>query len=90
MLRVYLSTRWVEDRLGHAHDLETDSVPEVEAENFSQKAAVVSRYNSEKEYGFAEAGLPRSIFIHRSVLKQAEIEVIRQGRCAVLAGPTFR
>lgn len=36
-------------------------------------------YDPERGFGFAEAGLPQSVFIHRSVLEQSKIEIIEPG-----------
>jgi cold shock CspA family protein len=78
-LRVELRARWVEQRSTHGSDSEIETVPANEADNFSQKAAVMKWYNRERGYGFADAGLPRDIFIHRSVLEQARIDTLDKG-----------
>ena len=51
-----------------------------ETENFSHREAIVSWYDSERGYGFAEAGLGKSIFVHRTTLEQAGIDLIEKGR----------
>ena len=50
-----------------------------ETENFSHREAIVSWYDPERGYGFAEAGLGRSLFVHRTTLEQAGIDLIEKG-----------
>jgi cold shock CspA family protein len=78
-LREELCARWVDQRVGQGADHVPEVVPVVEADSFSQKPAVVTWYSPERGYGFAEAGLPKSIFIHRSVLEQSGVEAIQKG-----------
>jgi cold shock CspA family protein len=78
-LREELKTRWIDQRWARTLDPETETVPAVESDSFSQKHAEVTWYDPERGYGFAEAGLPQSIFIHRSVLEQSKIEIIAGG-----------
>lgn len=78
-LRDELKSRWVEQRYSETLDPETDTVPAVETDSFSQKQAEVTWYDPERGFGFAEAGLPQSIFVHRSILEQSKIDVIEAG-----------
>ena len=79
LLRDELRARWVDQRSGQPMDPDNEAVPAVESENFSQKAATVMWYSAERGYGFAEAGLPRDIFIHRSVVEQSGVGAIQEG-----------
>jgi cold shock CspA family protein len=78
-LRSELRARWIDEPAGQQLDPDNVAVPAVESENFSQKRAVVRWYSVERGFGFAEAGLPKSIFIHRSVVEQSGIGSIQQG-----------
>ena len=78
-LREELKVRWVDQRANQISDPDSEDVPAIESESFSQKPAVVTWYNQNKGYGFAEAGLPQSIFIHRTVLEQSQIETLHEG-----------
>jgi cold shock protein len=77
-LREELKARWIENTGDQIGDPETETVPASEAENFSQRPAIVSWYSAERGYGFVEAGLPKSIFIHRSVLEQSGIDKLEK------------
>lgn len=78
-LREELKARWVDQRSAQTSDPEKETVPAIKSDSFSQKQAEVTWYDPERGYGFAEAGLPQSIFIHRSVLEQSKIETIEGG-----------
>jgi cold shock CspA family protein len=78
-LREELRARWVDQRSAQTPDPETETVPAVETDNFSQKQAEVTWYDPARGFGFAEAGLSQSIFIHRSVLEQSKIETLDAG-----------
>jgi cold shock CspA family protein len=78
-LREELKARWVDQRATQTPDPETETVPAVESDSFSQRQAEVTWYDSERGYGFAEAGLPQSIFIHRSILEHSEIDILEGG-----------
>jgi cold shock CspA family protein len=79
LLREELRARWVDQRSAQTPDPETETVPAVESDSFSQRPAEVHWYDPERGYGFAEAGLPQNIFIHRSVLEQSKIDLIEGG-----------
>lgn len=79
LLREELKARWVDQRSAQTPDPETETIPAVETDNFSQKQAEVTWYDPARGFGFAEAGLPQTIFIHRSVLEQSKIEIIDAG-----------
>ena len=79
LLRNELKVRWVEQGANQSEDPDLEDVREVESGSFSQKSASVIWYNKDKGYGFAEAGLTQNIFIHRTVLEQAQIETLFEG-----------
>jgi cold shock CspA family protein len=72
--RSEMVSRWIE----HS-STQQPVTANAETENFSHRDAIVSWYDSERGYGFAEAGLGKSIFVHRTALEQAGIDLIEKG-----------
>jgi cold shock CspA family protein len=46
---------------------------------FSHLPAVVKWFNTEKGYGFVEAGVGQDVFLHQSVLQQTDIQSVMEG-----------
>jgi cold shock CspA family protein/GTPase SAR1 family protein len=80
-LRQELKARWIDQR--GMQPSSDGAPPEIEREHFSQRSAVVLRYNAEKGYGFLDAGLNKDVFVHRTIFEQAGVDVVLEGDVVV-------
>src|SRR6185437_336619 len=81
-LREDIKGRWI-SRGEEVEETDAGPASPVEARGvnagFSHLPTVVSWYNADRGYGFVEGGLGEGIFLHHSVLRQAEVDSVKKG-----------
>jgi len=81
-LRQVLRLRWAEQRDINEvspEDKETADASLAEHAGYSHVSTIVKWYDSNRGYGFVEAGLGEDVFVHYNLLQEADIDQLAEG-----------